>query len=219
MGERNTEAPQLSYDPIPASGAGAEHFDLPELFYLSNQTVIDEWHNLCTNVADSVHNWYRTILKAALAGPASERGLQLSEAAGPNRRRHLLLHPSGTPVLNNKPVIGVGLAWPDKSVNPATSPPFVCVRASRNETGKNAAKVLLDNGGRSFRTATPEAKGTDTDTWPIWWWVRAMPNWWTDLDRYRDDIVQNVLALTDAIRIPLEAAAAVKVTGSTDEDD
>ncbi len=217
MGDSSKETSWMSYDPISAAGAGAEHFDLPGLFFLTNQTLIDEWHNLRSNVAESVTIWFRTVVKAALAAPASERGLQLSEAAGPGNNRHLLLHPESTPILNTKPVIGVGLGWHAKNVNPATNPPFACVRCSRNQTGKDAARLFVDNGGRAYRSATPEAKGSDTDTWPIFWWLRSAPNWWTDLDRYRNTLVENILRLTDAVLPALVAASAVEVTGGPDE--
>jgi hypothetical protein len=209
----------MSHDPIPAQGVGSEQFDLPSLFYLTNQALIDEWHDLSSNVAEAVSGWMKTVLKASLAGPASGRGLQLSDAAGPGGHRHLLLHPASTPVLGLKPVIGVGLAWQWKTVNPKSSPPFVCVRCSRNQTGRDAAKLFVDNGGRAFRNATPEAKGTDADVWPLWWWLKATPNWWTDLDSYRDHVVENVLRLTDAIRPALDAAASVTVSGGADESE
>lgn len=209
----------MSYDPIPANGAGAERFDQPSLFYLTNRELIEEWAALKENVAEAVDEWYRHTLRDALSTKATERGLEVSEARGPTNYRHVVLHPPDTPIVGSKPVVGVGLGWHAKRVNPSGLSAFVCVRCSRNDAGRNAAQALLDAGGRSYRGATPAAKGADTDAWPIWWWAPATDQWWTDLDAYRTKLVDDVLRMTDALREPLDAAAAVEVMGTEEENE
>src|SRR5687767_4965942 len=166
----------MSHDPIPASGAGAELLDQPSLFYLTNQALIDEWYGLRSNVADAVSEWYRTTVRESLIDSAAERGFEVAVARGPGNYQHVVLHPPNATILATKPVIGIGFAWPSKTVSPAADSVFVCVRCSRNQTGKNAAALFLDAGGRAVRTSL-HAKGGDNDTWPIWWWVRANPQW------------------------------------------
>lgn len=209
----------MSYDPIPAAGAGFEVFDQPTLFYLTNRPIIDEWYALRANVAEALGEWYRTTVRDALVAPAAERGLEVAVARGPGSYHHLVLHPPDATVLGTKPVIGVGFAWPSKSVNPSADSVFACVRCSRNQTGKNAAALFLDAGGRGVRAELHGAKGNDSDTWPIWWWVRAHDQWWTKLDEYRDTLVAEVLRLTDAAREPLEAASRVPIVGSAEESE
>jgi hypothetical protein len=55
----------MSYDPIPAAGAGSELFDQPTLFYLTNRPIIDEWYALRSNVAEALGEWYRTTVRDA----------------------------------------------------------------------------------------------------------------------------------------------------------
>src|SRR4051812_47217547 len=104
----------MSYDPIPSAGAGADLFDQPSLFYLTNHELIDEWHSLSGNVAEAVGEWYRTTVREALSGPAAARGLNVALAKGPSGYQHVVLHPPDATVLGGKPVIGIGFAWPTK---------------------------------------------------------------------------------------------------------
>ena len=209
----------MSYDPIPAAGAGADLFDQPSLFYLTNQNLIEEWHSLQSNVAAALDEWYSTTLRDALRTPAAELGLEVAPAKGPRSYNHVVLHPPGATFLGGKPVIGVGLAWPTKSANPSANSVFSCVRRSSNQTGKNAAATFLDAGGREIRSRIQRSKGGDNETWPIWRWVRTETNWWTDLDAYRQMIVDDVIELAAAVIDPLLAASNVPAVGSADEID
>jgi hypothetical protein len=154
-----------------------------------------------------------------LVAPAAERGLEVAVARGPGSYHHLVVHPPDATILGTKPVIGAGFAWPSRSVNPSADTVFACVRCSRNQTGKNAAALFLDSGGREVRAGLYGAKGNDSDTWPIWWWVRADDQWWTKLDAYRNALTTEVLRLTDAAREPLEAASRVPIVGGAEESD
>lgn len=209
----------MSYDPIPAKGAGADRFDQPSLFYLSNREIIDEWHALRTNVADAMGEWCRSVLRDSLEEPAQQRGLQVAEARGPGGYHHIVVYDPRTPVNGTKPVIGIGLAWPSKTVDPAKGSLFVGVRASRNKTGKLAAQMLLDAGGRDYRAADKSLKGSDSEAWPIYRWIEARDQWWTDLDSLRDVIVNETLLIADGLREELRIAAGVEVvSGDTDDE-
>lgn len=208
----------MTYDPIPAQGVGAERFDQPSLFYLTNRAIIDEWHDLRSNVAEAVGEWCRSALRDALEGPALERGLRVAEARGPGTYHHIVVCDPRTPVNGTKPVIGIGLAWPSKTVDPSNASMFVGVRASRNKTGKLAAAKLLDAGGREYRAADKTLHGTDDSAWPIFRYISAGEEWWTDLDQLRDDVVRGILELADGLREPLMAASTVEVVTGDDED-
>lgn len=47
--------------------------------------------------------------------------------------------------------------------------------------------------------------------------MRAETQWWTDLDGYRNMIVDDVMELAAAVLDPLLAASNVPVVGSADE--
>lgn len=209
----------MSYDPTPAAGAGSEIFDAPTRFYLTNQAQIDEWYALRSNVSEALGTWFRSTVLDTLADAGAERELSVSEAKGPGSYHSLVLHPSATPVLGTKPVIGIGLTWSAKAVNPISNQPFAAVRCSRNQTGRLAAQTFLDAGGRDYRTSTKGVSGGDTDAWPAYSWIKANENWWTDLDSYRDAIVSGVLRLVDDLREPLELAATVVPVGGAEESE
>ena len=206
-----------SVDPIPAAGPGAERFDQPALFYLTHQATIDEWYALRRTVSEALNGWFESTVRDELVSLAGDHQLVVSFAQGPARNSHLLLHPEATPVLKRKPVIGIGVAWHADNVNPMSSQPFACVRASRNDTGRAAAQVLLDHGGREFRSDVG-AKGRDEETWPVWSYIRADDRWWTHLDSYLARITETVGRYIDGLGPALQLAAAVEVRGAEEEE-
>lgn len=141
----------MSYDPIPADGAGADLFDQPTLFYLTNRSIIDECYALRGNVAEALGEWFRTTVRDALVGPATDRSLEVSVARGPGSYHHVVLYPADATVVSGNPVIAPGVGWPAKAVDPSTNPPFVCIRRSNGQTGNRAARQFLDAGGRDVR--------------------------------------------------------------------
>lgn len=207
----------MSYDPIPAAGAGAQLFDQPSLFYLTNRELIEEWHGLQSKVVEGLNEWYSTTLREALQVPAESLDLVVSLAKGPQSWRHVVLHPAEATILGDKPVIGVGLAWPSKSANPSADSVFACVRCSRNQTGKKAAATFLEAGGRALRSSIRGNRGANDPTWPIWRWIRSDANWWTDLDHYRDQIVSDITDLARAVIEPLRIASTTPIVGDPDE--
>jgi len=202
---------------IPARGAGADKFDAPALFYLSNQAQIDEWHGLRSTVSEALGEWFRTTVRDALAFRGEALGYEASEARGPGGYHAVVLHTPGTVVQNGSPVIGVGVAWPAKTVSPTSNKPFATVRCSRNDTGRAAARAFLAAGGQEYRSSTTGVYGGDTDAWPVYTWINADDRWWTDLDNYRDNVLGSVLRLANDLREPLLAGFAVEATGSIEE--
>jgi len=197
------------YLPIQASGPGADLFDEPALFYLTHQKVIEEWHALRRSVSEAVDEWFDGPVRDALAPLASAQHLQLSRVEGPASHSALLLHPEDMPVLAGKPVLGVGVAWPRKSVNPRSNQPFVCVRATRRREGRRTVKAFLDGGGRSLRS-TKAVNGNDDSSWLLWSYITASPQWWTDLESYLSQVVSAVSDLAEASAPLLRSAAEVK---------
>lgn len=220
MGGRNQEEVELTdYKPIAAAGAGAELFDEPSLFYLTNHSIIEEWYSLRDSVADCLHEWFRTIVFEALRTPAADRGLVVSEAKGPSGYHHLVLHPPDATMQHGKPVIGAGFAWSAEDLQLEAEAVSSCVRRSRTQTGKAASDAFRDAGGAGVRSRLG-AEGRDTEAWPVWRWIKADgPHWWTKLDAYCDQIVGDVIELVDACREPLEAAWRVPIVGDSIEDD
>ena len=94
-------------------------------------------------------------------------------------------------------VLMVSLARPQWA--PALPPEARSIREADGSSGMRSLLVLL-----AIRVPS---------------WLRAAPNWWTELDGYRDQIVENVLRLTDAVRGALDVASAVEVVGSPDESE
>jgi hypothetical protein len=207
----------VNVEPIPAGGPGAERFDQPALFYLTHQATIDEWHGLRHTVSEALNGWFESTVRDALGPLASDHGLVVSFAQGPSRNSHLVLHPPNTPVLGRKPVAGVGVAWHADSANPISNQPFACLRCSRTETGRAAAAMILENGGREFRSAHG-AKGRDTETWPVWTYIKADDRWWTHLDVYLAAILGEVTTYVEGLASALAIGATVEVRGSADED-
>lgn len=210
-----------SYQPIPAGGTGAEGFDQPALFYLTHQRVIDEWYGLRRTVSEALNDWFEKTVRQALAPLAHERSLIVSTAYGPQKQAHLLAHPQEMPVINGRPIVGIGVAWPRMSVNPISNGPYACVRRSSSPPGKAAAAALLDAGGRDFRSRE-SLKGRDDEPWPLYSWIPARPQWWTDLDAYLDTILRPVEQYIDVLAGALAAAALVGkglVQESSDEDE
>jgi hypothetical protein len=85
----------MSHDPthFATAVAGADPFEQPSLFYLTNQNLSEEWPNLRTNVAAGLDEWYSTTLRNALHAPAAGLSLHVALARGPGwsrnvRRRH-----------------------------------------------------------------------------------------------------------------------------------
>jgi len=208
------------HEPIPAAGTGAELFDEPSLFYLTNRSLIEEWYSLRDSVAECLHEWFETVVFEALRTPAADRGLEVSEAKGPSGYYHLILHPPDATIQHGKPAIGAGFAWSSDELQLEADAVFSCVRRSRTPTGKLASDAFREAGGSKIRLQL-QAEGRDTEAWPIWRWTRAeSPTWWTDLDAYCAKIVADVVELVDACREPLEAAWRVPIVGdSIDEDE
>lgn len=208
----------MSYEPIPARGAGANLFDQPSLFYLTNQKLIDEWAALADTVTANVDRWLRTFVRDDLAAASAERDLVLSVAKGPGRHFALVTHPADATFLHGKPVIGVGLIW--NQVFPTDPTVFSGVRCSANSTGRAAAATFRTAGGDALMKVRGYQR-RDT-TWPIWRWIVAGQEWWTDLDAYRAQLVTDTLDLLDSVRGPLFAASQVKIDtadgGDTDDE-
>jgi hypothetical protein len=53
---------------------------------------------------------------------------------------------------------------------------------------------------------------------PIWWSIPAHEHWWTDLNTYRDSIIDEVTRAVDGLSAALAVAATVTIEGSTHED-
>jgi hypothetical protein len=116
----------LNFDPLPASGAGADSFDLPSLFYLTHQELITSF-------------------------------------------------------------------------------------TSNDPRGRQAAVLFMDVGGRDFSQRIRAKKYQEL---PIYRYVSApSSHWWTDLDRYCQVLVNDVIEFTDSLHDALLATAAALQDG------
>lgn len=194
----------------PASGAGAEIFDGPSVFYLTHQAQIDEWYRLRSTVSENVGEWYRTVVRDALAVAAETLGYVISEVRGADSYPSVLMHTADTVVEDGQPALGVGLAWSSKTVLPTGNAPFSAVRRSGTPAGRAAGAAFLADGGLEYRRTRAGVYGSDSDTWPVYRTVDAPADWWTDLDRYRDRIVDDVIALAVDLRDALDAGFSTR---------
>jgi hypothetical protein len=219
MGTQHQEEPPMSFDPVPANGEGSDVFDAPSLFYLTNRRLIDEWAGLKLVAAQSFSEWLGRTFRDSFAQAASGLNLSVSYVRGPGAFHHVVAHPEGMSVLNGRPVLGVGLGWPSKSVNPESSGSmFACVRVSRNKTGRAAAKVFLDNGGREYRQ-THGLRGSDEAAWPVFRNLHAGEQWWTNLDLLCETLRTETITLVQGTLEAAIAAAQVEDQGGPDEAD
>jgi hypothetical protein len=95
--------------------------------------------------------------------------------------------------------------WPptaDADRNVATA-----VRCLAIAPGKRASRLFRD-------AAAGVVKVRNEENWPIYQPIKADELWWTDLDGYRDQLVEAALQLTDEVARPLAAASFVELTSA-----
>lgn len=201
-----------AFDPTPAVGIGAELFNQPALFYLTHQPIIEEWAGLSITAAEATHQWLSSAVRHGLTGLAAEAGMELSAVAGPNYWQHLLLHPPETPTVNDEPIIGIGLCWHVRKVNPRSYLPFVGVRASPTSQGASATAVFLNSGGEQLRH-DHHLQGKGEATWPAYFYLPSVERWWEDLDSYRSQVLEQVERGLTLMQAPFRVALRALGTG------
>lgn len=207
----------MSFDPIPALGEGADAFNAPALFYLSHRRLIDEWASLRPVASKAVSDWLGRAFRDRLAHEVAGLQLRVAYVSGPGAFHHVVAYPENMTVLGSRPVLGIGLGWSSKSVDPEMSGSmFSCVRASRNKTGRAAAQVFVDNGGRAFRLEHG-LRGSDDDTWPVFKNLQTGERWWTRLDAFCESLIDESMTLVNGMLPALHAAASVGDQGGPDE--
>lgn len=194
-----------AFDPAPAMGVGAELFNQPALFYLTHQPIIEEWASLSVTAAEATHQWLSTAVRHGLTGLAVEAGMELSAVAGPNYWQHLLLHLPETPTIADEPIIGIGLCWHLRQVNPRSYLLFVGVRASRTSEGASATAVFLNSGGEQLRD-DHHLQGKGDATWPAYFYLPSVERWWEDLDSYSSQVLEHVERGLKLMQAPIRAA-------------
>lgn len=209
----------MSFEPIPAVGEGADVFDAPSLFYLTNRRLIDEWAALKLVAAQSMSDWLGRAFRDKLAHEVSRLNLSVAYVRGPGSFHHVVAYPASMTIISTKPVLAIGLGWAAKSVDPVNSGSmFACARVSRNKTGRAAAKVFLDNGGRAFRVEHG-FRGKDEEAWPVFKNLQMAEKWWTRLDTVCEDLIDETMALVNGTLDALFQAATVENQGGPDEAD
>lgn len=197
------------FEPQPAHGEGADLFEQPALFYLSNQETIDDLYRLHKEVIRTADQWFHTIIRDRLAAVAHERGLRTFRENDPYSYPHLLIAPPA----EGSPTIGLGIAWSQTAILPSTYPPYVLVWRADSVTGRLAEAEFLRQGGDGFRVA--EGLKTDPGGWPAYRAMQYETNWWQDLDAYADKLVGEVERWLDAVADALIAASTVLAPPST----
>jgi hypothetical protein len=203
---------ESSFDPIAARGVGAAVFTEPSLFFLTHETIITSWANLQLSAAADIDAWFETEVHDGLASVAEATGMVLSRVERAGAWRHLLLHPAETPFVDREPVIGVGLGWSRKRVNPVSNGPFACVYTGSTVLARMAGTLFLDAGGRQVCEDWGHSASADRD-WPVWWTVRAPDEkWWADLDGYLTTLVAETTSVMqsfeNSLRIAVESLRA-----------
>lgn len=195
-----------SFEPVPASGLGFESFDQPSLFFLTHQDTIKHWARLESAAAEATQQWLTTTVSEDIANIGSGLDLELSAVMGPNHWRHLLLHPPEVPIVGGHPIIGLGLGWHSRKVNPMSDRPFVGIRVGTNPQGAAARTAFLDAGGRQVRIEE-HLSGKGDATWPAYFNLPAADDhWWHHLDQYRSLIGAQLRLGIERFEAPMRAA-------------
>lgn len=202
------------YVPRPAAGEGADTFSAPELFYLANQTLIDEWASLSGRASGVVSAWLRDVAGADLEALAEEHGL-LHHYVRVGKWRNSLLVVPDTPTVDGRPVIGLGVGWSSNDVGRSGvsrgGRPYVGINVDvSTEHGKNVREAVLEGNGRAERDAH-NYRGDRA--WPVWKYVDLEGAWWTDLDATRDRLIDEVSVVLDIFGDRFRSAAALSPDG------
>jgi hypothetical protein len=191
----------VSYEPIPAAGPGADLFDQPALFYLTNQKLIQEWAGLADGMSASVKLWLEQVVQPVLGQELLMRGL--TAELGSAGSYYGLLGRFGAPAAARRAACAVGLFWtskPDPSANSIFSGTYFA------PTDAGLA------GAQAFRAAAEAIPIDDREplrsgnTWVMWRWVSAPAQWWTNLNGYCAHLVNDTVSFIDAIVEPLKSA-------------
>lgn len=209
---------ESAFDPIPATGAGAGVFSEPSLFFLTHERTITAWANLRVAAAADIDAWFESAVHDGLADAAGATGMVLSRVERAPAWRHLLLHPAETPLVDREPVIGVGLGWSRKRVNPISNAPFACVYTGSTVVGRRAAQLFLDAGGRQVCEDRGHSASADR-AWLGWWSIPAAERWWADLDGYLATLVAETTSVMQSFERPLRIAIGSLRSDSPPERD
>ena len=178
-----------SDDLPPASGRGAEHFDVPTRFYLTNREDIERWAALGKTASNAIHKLHLG-MEDDVAEIAERVGLTGGLfRTGSNYRTWLLSRPD-TPVgSDTAPMAAIGLRW--HRHNTVIDEPKLAARAGVRISDRTVREdfLELDGGLRPIR----DGHGYKSDTfWPIYRSVPRDGAWWSDLDAYREQLMEHL---------------------------
>ncbi len=184
--------PQDDPDVLRAAGHGAECFDDPALFFLTYEEPIRRWKELSKRARAATEEYLLT-LKPDLEMLGAGKGLELDE--GDSRRwHHLFLKIPDTPDSGGNPVIAYAFGWKTGQFRMTESSyltPFVAIRTGQDDLGQRARQLLqaCDDGFIPSERDRRRMLGKGDREWPVWEKVVAKPQWWTDLESYREQVV------------------------------
>ena len=180
----------LGSELIEADGEGAELFDAPTLFYLTYREDIERWHALKERTNQAVRE-YLVGLREDIADIVESQNLTVGEFKTGSRYRSLLVWPMNTHNSDDgEPPLAVGLRWSHHrpALEEAGDAPRVGVRAARGHD--QMREQFLSAGHPDTRQLRQEHGYRSDKRWPAFREVPASPNWWADLDRYRNALLE-----------------------------
>jgi hypothetical protein len=178
-----------STDLPPANGRGAEHFDVPTRFYLTHRQDIERWAALRKQASDAIHRLHLGLEDDVVAA-AEHTGLTVGLfRTGSGYRSWLLARPGAALGSEGAPVAAIGIRW--HRVNTVIEDDKLAARVGVRISERTVRErfLALDGGLRTIRAS----HGLKSDTfWPIY---RQMPGsevWWSDLDSYRQRLLDQL---------------------------
>lgn len=188
-----------AFEPLPAAGEGGELFDAPSLFYLTHQEAIDEWARLREVAIRVTNEWLSTVMPPRLEQLAATMGFTLSHRPVSQGEAWILLHPPKMPIHDGRPILAIGLAWFPTSINLATTGVWAGVRVETGASGVGVRELFLQEAQRHLEPADGWKLSGDA-SWPTYRYLNGVQRWWTDLDRCRERLADEVGATTNRFR-------------------
>jgi hypothetical protein len=191
---------------LAAKGEGESAFSFPDLFLLTHERQIEEWHKLRRGATRAVRTW----IEDQVAPGVGDLATHLDHVTVLDQKwpASVLVVPD-TPFVGEEPAIGLGFGWSYDKVGLATSDdgrPFVAMTLpSKSPAGAAARRAALADGGRELRAQHRYKAEKDH---PVWRYIDLPEGWWTDLDATRAAILSETATLLELFEGALRRGAA-----------
>lgn len=162
-------------------------FDPTVVFYLKNQTFIDEWHELSKQIPALAHRFFTSLedpLENAREGLPDSPRLQ-ARCEGPHPKLLLFKTEWATP--KGRPRVAIGIEWRKIDVDFRSSYSGLWTdRESKERRGlSNTIRKALDD-------YAPKHGYAQSPWWPLFRDEEPPDDYWDNLDAFRDKLVTSL---------------------------